>query len=200
MQYIVYYEKSRGTILDHFPASISHETQELIKKYWGQPVCREILKFLSKQEETTAPEIQEAIGHSMSTLHENITRLEADGLIMTEMVYKQNKKKIIRPNVMFVNKNSPLTERITRFLNQGLLVDTATSRKIIKFLDKHPDKAFSAEQISVKTGIQVDEIETLLNNWDSIVTRAFSEALRKKPFVKRVTYQSSKGKNVDFRF
>lgn len=200
MQYIAYYEKNKETLIDFFPTNIKEEMKERIKKYWDQPVAREILKFLSKEEVTTAPEIKNEIGHSMSTLHENITKLEADGIISTEMTYNQNKKKIIKPNVMFVNKNSKLTGAITKFLNQGLLVDTKTSKKIIKFLDENKEKAFTAEQISVKTGIQVDEIETLLNNWDSIVTRAFSEALRHKPFVKRVTFQSSKGKNIDLRF
>lgn len=193
MQYIVYYEKRRETILDFFPSTIKDEYKEVIKRYWDQPVAREILKFISKVEETTAPEIKKEIGHSMSTLHENIAKLERDELITTEMVYTQNKKKIIKGNIMFVNKNSRVTEAITRFLNQGLLVDTKTGKKIVRFLDRNADKSFTAEQISAKTGIQVDEVQTLLENWDNIITRAFSDALSEKPFVKKITYQSLKG-------
>jgi len=199
MQYIVYYEKNKENIIDFFPTNISAELKEAIKECWKQPVTRDILKYLSRVEETTAPEIKEAIGHSMSTLHDNIQKLERYDLIRTEMVYKGNKKKIIVTNVLFVNKNSRINEAITRFLNQGLLVDTKTSRKLLDFLDNFPEECFTAEQISARTGIQVDEVETLLNNWDSIVTRAFSDALSKKPFVKRVTYQSIKGKNINLR-
>ncbi len=199
MEYIVYFEKKKENILDFFPANISESFKEIIFTSWNQPVCRAILKYLSKVEETTAPEIKDAIGHSMSTLHENIMKLERDGLIETEMSYVQNKKKIIRSKVLFVTKNSRVTEAITRFLNQGLLVDTKTSNKLIKFLDANSDKPFTCEQISAKTGIQVDEVQTLLDNWDTLITRAFSDALKPQPFIKRVTYQSSKSEKIDLK-
>ncbi|MGM5483856.1 MAG: winged helix-turn-helix domain-containing protein [Nanobdellota archaeon] len=200
MQYIAYYEKRKEVLLDFFPKDIDTVTKKKIQNLWNQPVAREIMKTLSVKEQATAPEIQKEVGHSMSTLHENITKLENNGLIKTEMVYTKNKRKIIVPEIMFVNRNSRLTEAITKFLNQGLMVDSRTGRKVIKFLDNNKDRAFTVEQISVKTGIQVDEVETLLENWNSLITRAFSEVFKEKPFVKRVTYQSIKGKNVGFNY
>lgn len=199
MQLIAYYEKRKEVLLDFFPTNADPILIEKVQSYWNQPVARAILKILSREEETTAPELKAEIGHSMSTLHENITKLERDGIISTEMVYSGNKKKIIKPEILFVTKNSRLTSAITRFLNQGLLVDSKTGQKIIDFLDKNKDRTFTAEQISARTGIQVDEVETLLDNWDSLITRSFSEAFKAKPFVKRVTYQSNKGKNIDLR-
>jgi hypothetical protein len=105
------------------------------------------------------------------------------------MIYKGNKQKIIKPNVLVVSKNTKATESITRFLNQGLWVDSARSKAIVAFLQKNNQQWHTAEEISAKTGIQVDEVKTLLDNWDSVVTRAFSDVLKPTPFEKRTMYK-----------
>ena len=199
MQLIAYYEKKKETLLGFFPTNADPSLLERVQTYWNQPVAKAILKILSRDETSTAPEIKQEVGHSMSTLHENIAKLERDGLLTTQMVYSGNKKKVLKPEVLFVTKNSTLTSAITRFLNQGLLVDSKTGSQIVEFLHKNKDRSFTADQISARTGIQVDEVETLLDNWDSIITRSFSEAFKQKPFVKRITYQSIKGKNIDLK-
>lgn len=191
MDYIVYYEKKKETILEFFPTDIPTDIQEVILSAWNQPVCRSILKFLSKEEESTAPLIKDAIGHSMSTLHENISRLERDGLISTEMVYVKNKKKIITSNVLFVTKNSKITGTINKFF-QGFLVDTKNGNKITKFLDRNKSKSFTIEQISARTNIPVDDVQVIMDNWESTITRTFSDAFKEKPYIKEITYRSSK--------
>ena len=127
----------------------------------------------------------------MSTLHENIKRLEIAGLIKATMSYKVNKQKIIETNLLAISKNTKLTETITKFLNQGLWVDTSLSDKIIEFLQDNCDTYFTTEEISAKTGIQLDEVQTLLDNWDSQITRAFSDFMKKQPFEKRVLYKGN---------
>jgi hypothetical protein len=194
MKIFVYYDKRSEAILDFFPSDIPEDKKHAIRQMWNQDIARRILLFLSNKDDITAPLIKQQIGHSMSTLHENIKKLEMSGLIETKMVYKGNKQKIIKTNILCVSKNTALTEKITRFLNQGLWVDTDRSKKIIKFLDKNPEKFFSVEEISAKTGIQVDEVDTLLRNWDNQITRAFSDFLKKSPFKKKTLYKSRKGK------
>lgn len=193
MQYVVYYEKKKETILGFFPTDISNDLKEIIQSAWNQPVCRAILKYLSKEDQATAPEIKDAIGHSMSTLHENIARLERDGIIKTEMTYVQNKKKIITSNVLFVTKTSKLTRAMAKFF-QGLLVDTKSSKKIVSFLDRNAGKSFTVEQIAARTGIDVDDVQIVLDNWESIITRTFEDALKPTPFVKQILYTSTKFK------
>jgi hypothetical protein len=85
-----------------------------------------------------------------------------------------------------------MTESITRFLNQGLWVDSDRSKKVVKFLEDNNEKWFTVEDISAKTGIQVDEVQTLLDNWDSFVTRAFSDFMKQTPFEKRQEYRARK--------
>lgn len=187
---IVYYDYKTENIIDFFPNNISEGKKQQIIELWMQPICRKILKTLTKKDMITAPIIQEQIGHSMSTLHENIKRLEDAELIQGEMVYEGNKQKLITTNVIFVSKNTKLTEEITRFLNQGLWVDTSRSNKIIAFLKSYPNDHFTVEEISARTGIQVDEVQTLLDNWESKITRSFSDFFKRKPFEKRIMYKA----------
>jgi DNA-binding Lrp family transcriptional regulator len=191
-KYIIYYDKKNQTILELFPQNIPAQIKDTIQQIWSQPICREILKVLSEHDQTTAPTIQEAIGHSMSTLHENIKRLEQAKLITTEMVYTQNKQKILKTNVLCVSKNTKLSQTITQFLNQGLWVDTQRSKVIVEFLSKNNEQWFTPEEISARTGIQVDEVQTLLDNWESQVTRSFSQFLRATPFEKQSLYRGKK--------
>lgn len=193
-QYIIYYDKKSENIIDFFPNNLPETVRQTITEVWMQPICREILKLLSQQDQLTAPAIKEKIGHSMSTLHENINKLESLGLINAVMSYKVNKQKIIETNLLAISKNTKLTETITKFLNQGLWVDSARSDKIVDFLQKNPDVAYTVDEISAKTGIQVDEVQTLLDNWDSQVTRSFSDFLKKRPFEKRVLYKGISSK------
>lgn len=192
MNIIVYYDKKSMAILDFFPAHLPEERKDVIRHMWGQEIPRKILLALAAEDTLTAPLIKERIGHSMSTLHENIARLADAKLITSTMIYKGNKQKVLSSNILCVSKNTPLTERITRFLNQGLWVDSKRGRAVIEFLDKHPGQYFDVHEISVKTSIPVDEVETLLENWDSQITRAFSDFLKKRPFEKKVLYRSSK--------
>ncbi len=181
MKIFVYYDKRSNSIVDFLPSDLAEEQKNDIRQIWSQDIPRNILLLLSKEDSITAPIIKKHIGHSMSTLHENIRRLEDAKLIETKMIYRGNKQKIIQTNVLCVSKNTPLSEKITRFLNQGLWVDSERSRKIIDFLTKNSETYFSVDEISAKTGIQVDEVQTLLQNWDSQVTRSFSDFLKKTP-------------------
>lgn len=192
MKCFVYYDKKSEAILDFLPSDIPSAKKNIILELWSQEIPRKILKLLTTEDGITAPAIKDKIGHSMSTLHENIKKLEDAQLISTEMIYTGNKQKIIHTNVMCVSRNTRMTETITRFLNQGLWVDSERSNTIIKFLDNHPDMWFTAEEISARTGIQIDEVQTLLNNWDSLITRSFSDFLKRTPFEKKIAYKSRK--------
>lgn len=189
MEYCVCYEAEKNNIIGYLPSDIKDSIKNKILEAWNQKICRDILKTLSEKGEMTAPEIKEKIGHSASTLHENIKKLEDLDLIESEMSYKGNKKKIIKPKVLCITKNPKYKERFQRFF-QGLFVDSDKTKKIIEFLDKHPKKYFSIEEISARTKIPSDEIEILLNNWESQITRSLSNFLREKPFEKKVLYKA----------
>lgn len=186
----VYFDKKSYALLDFFPKEINDEIKKNIMFYWNQDIPRKILQLLCTEDEGfTSPKIKDKIGHSMSTLHENIKKLEQAGLIKTEMIYEGNKQKIIKPKILFVSQNTTLTRGITAFLNKGLWVDSKRSKSIIDFLNKNSDKYFTPEEISAKTEIQVDEVRTLLDNWDSMATRAFSQFGKPIPFEKKVLYR-----------
>lgn len=194
MECCAYYDKKTMQILDLLPKNIPNAYRAKILDLWSQEIPRKILMFLSTEQEVTAPKIKSAIGHSVSTLHENIKRLEDAGLIETEMIYVGNKQKIIKPNVIFVTKNPAFKAVVKNFLAKGFWVDSKNSNKIIEFLQTNSHRAFTAEEISSKTKVPVDEIHSLLANWDSQITRAFSDFLREKPFVKTVMYKGVKQK------
>ena len=190
MKYCVYYDNKKDSIIDFFPNDIDENLKNKIIKAWGQRINREILKHLSTIEETTAPKIKDDIGHSTSTLHDNIKKLEDLELIETEMIYSQNKQKIIKPKILFVTKNPKSRVRFQKFF-QGLFIDTEATEKIVKHLKSNPEKFFTPEEISLGTKIPIDEVELLLNNWDSQVTRTFSDFLKEKPFEKKTLYKAA---------
>ncbi|MFW5852744.1 MAG: winged helix-turn-helix domain-containing protein [Nanoarchaeota archaeon] len=192
MECIAYYDKKTLEILDFLPKNIDNSLQSKILEAWSQEIPRKILMFLSTESQVTAPKIKTAIGHSVSTLHENIKKLEDYNLIKTEMIYVGNKQKVIKPKVIFVTKNPMFRSVVNSFLSKGFWIDSKKSRKIMDFLQKNYTKEFTAEEISSKTGIPVDEIHSLLSNWDSQITRAFSDFLREKPFEKKILYKGKK--------
>ncbi|MBN2567598.1 helix-turn-helix transcriptional regulator [Candidatus Woesearchaeota archaeon] len=192
MEHFVYFDKEAGAILDFWPTAIPQEERTLVRRFWSQEIPRKILILLSEEENVTTPRIKQQIGHSMSTLHENLRKMELAGLIETQMIYVGNKQKVIRPKVIFVSKNPKLRERIKTLLNKGLWVDSKRTNAIIRFLDSHPDQHFTVEEISRKTEIPVDEVRVLLDNWDSQITRAFSHFLEPVPFEKRILYRSKR--------
>lgn len=191
MECCAYYDKKTLQVIDILPKNISNNLRARILDLWSQDIPRKILMYLSTEQEVTAPKIKSAIGHSVSTLHENIKKLEDAGLISTEMVYVGNKKKIIKPNIIFVTKNPVFKAVVKNFLSKGFWIDSKKSTSVIEFLQKNHHRSFTAEEISTKTKVPVDEIHTLLSNWDSQITRAFSDFLKERPFEKIVLYKGS---------
>lgn len=191
MDYCVYYDKKTMKILDFFPNDIDFNMKSSIMNAWNAPIMRDILTLLSEQNELTAPMIKDKIGHSMSTLHENIKKLESDKLIKTEMIFKDNKKKVITPIILFATKNPKFKASLKRFF-QGMWVNSEKSTLIIEFLKKNPDKYFTPAQISSKVKIPVDDVELLLSNWDSFITRSVSDITKEIPFEKKVHYRYKK--------
>ncbi len=190
MKCCVYYDRN-FRILDYLPINIDPEIKAAIDEFWSQEIPRKILLFLSEHEETTIPEIKNEIGHSMSTLHENIVRLEQAGLVETKITYIENKKKTIKPSVLFVTKNPKFKVAFRKFF-QGAWIDSEKSKKIADFLQKNHEKYFTAEEISSRLRIPVDEIEMHLSNWESLTTRTLSNFLQPKPFEKKVMYRGRK--------
>ncbi len=191
-QICVYYDQKTEQILDFLPNNTSNNMKNHIRELWSQEIPKKILMLLSTEKNITAPKIKENIGHSMSTLHENIKKIEDAGIIETKMIYVGNKQKIISPKVIFVTKNPKFKSIIQNFLSRGFWIDSKKLNKIIDFLNKQPGKGYSAEDISNNTKIPVDEIHSLLSTWDSQLTRAFSSFLREKPFNKIVLYEGTK--------
>ncbi len=199
MEYCVYYDRRTDQILDFLPQPFDNSFKAKITDLWSQEIPRKILKLLADKDSLTIPRIKAEIGHSMSTLHENIRKLEGAGLIRTEMIYTRNKQKVIKPAVLFVTKNPKFKESIVSFVNKGLWVNSKKTRRIIAFLDQHPDKYFSVEELSTRLKMPVDEIQVLLDNWDSQVTRAFTDFLKERPFEKRVLYRSKQSSSAQHK-
>jgi hypothetical protein len=191
MKYCVYYEAKTEQILDYLPRDMEFPIKRKIDEFWTQEIPRKILIAISQQEIASIPELKKLIGHSMSTLHDNITKLEHAGLIETQLTYVENRKRSIRPNVLFVTKNPKFKTSIRKFF-QGLWIDSAKTNKIITFLKNHPDRYYTAVEISLKTQIPVDEIDMLLSNWDSTTTRTLSNFLMDTPFEKKILYKGKK--------
>ena len=194
MDYCAYYDIKNLQIVDFWPNNIDVSIKNRIRHIWNQEIPRKILQVLSSEDDVTVPKIKEKIGHSMSTLHENIKKLEDAKLIETNMIYIKNKQKIIKPKILFVTKNPKLKKKLTTFLNKGLWVDSRKTHRIIDLLNSKSDKFFTVEEISIKTKIPVDEVMVLLDNWESQITRAFSDFLKDKPFEKRVLYRAKRKK------
>ena len=189
LEYCVYYDVQTSTILDFFPQEVPAELKNRIITFWGQEIPRKILKELSIKE-LTMQELKGAIGHSNSTLHENIKKLEEGGLIHTEIVYEGNKIRILAPRILFVTKNPEHKTKVQRFF-QGMWIDSSKNKAIIDYLQDNPDKFFTTDQIAAKTNIPVDEVELILSNWDSQFSRGLSDFLRNKPFEKKVLYRGT---------
>ena len=190
MKYCVYYNNKDMNIIEITPTSISPADRSRIEKIWNQGIARDILIEVSREEEITATVIKDKIGHSSSTLHENLSKLEQSGLISTEMVYKGNKQKIIRSNIIAVSKNPEHKRRFNKYF-QGIWINSEKSRKIVGFLKKNNKKFFTTEEIASQTDTPIDDVEIILNNWDSYTTRALSDFLKKKPFEKKVLYKGN---------
>lgn len=189
MKYYVYYNKKNHKIMDVFPNTVSSSLKNSIIRLWAERIPRKILITLSDFENLGVPDLQGKIGHSLSTLHENLSKLEEEGLINTKMIYSEKRKKIVSPKVFFVTKNPRHQEAFNRFF-QGLWVDSKKSKKLIEFLQNNPESFFTSEQISLKTKIPVDDVKLLLNNWDSPITKAMSDAFKDAPFEKKILYKA----------
>jgi DNA-binding transcriptional ArsR family regulator len=189
LEYCVYYDGQNGSILDFFPQDIPPDLKNRIITMWSQDIPRKILKELSVKE-LTMQELKGLIGHSNSTLHENIKKLEDAGLVYTRIIYEGNKIRVLEPRILFVTKNPEHKTRVQRFF-QGMWVDSSKNKAIVDYLQDNPDKFFTADQIAAKTGIPVDEVELILSNWDSQFSRGLSDFLKQRPFEKKVLYRGT---------
>lgn len=186
--YFAYYEKNSKQIEDIIPKDIDVKLNNAITQFWNQDIVQDILIFISQEQETTITDIKKNIGHSQSTIYEIVNKLEHAKLITTEISYVGSKKRIIKPTVHFITKNKKSKIFLQKFF-QGLWVNSSQFKKIMEFLQKNPHHAFTAEEISLKTSIPVDEITILMNNWESPLTKTYSDLFKEPPFEKKVTYQ-----------
>lgn len=191
MEFCVYYDNKKGSILEFLPNNIDPKTKNDILTAWNNLIQKDILLLLSDEGQLTAPRIKERIGHSASTLHENIKRLEELRLVKTEMVYSGNKQKVLQPRILFVTRNPKFKVMFQKFF-QGMWVDSEKMKAILHCLESDKNKYFTIEEISQRTKIPIDEIELLMDNWDSQLTRAFSDFLEDSPFEKKLVYKSKK--------
>jgi DNA-binding transcriptional regulator GbsR (MarR family) len=187
IRYCVYYDKDDEDIVDFFPQGIDADLRNTIIAVWEQEIPRKILKTISEGD-LTMQELRQRIGHSNSTLHENVKKLEEQGLIQTKIIYEGNKIRILSPVLLFVTKNAKFKTRVQKFF-QGLWVDSDANTAVIAFLRENPDDFFTSEEIAARTGFSVDDVELVLSNWDSQVTRALSDFMKKRPFEKRTLYR-----------
>jgi DNA-binding Lrp family transcriptional regulator len=192
VEYCVYYDGGSLSLRGFLPANMDERLKTRLRILWESEIPRKILMALSEDDELTTPELQQAIGHSMSTLHENIKKLQDAGLIEAKMSYVKNKKKVLTTKVLCVTQNPKLAAKLKGFLNKGLWVDSKKSKRIVRFLDDNPGVDFTVPEIASRTKIPADEVETLLTNWDAQITRAFSDFLKAVPFQKKVFYRSLK--------
>jgi DNA-binding Lrp family transcriptional regulator len=185
----VYYESESNNIIDIMPKDLEQEYKSNIAKIWQQPISRKILKALSMQEHMTISTLAKELGHSVSTIHENIKKLEDKKLISSTISYEKKKQRLITSNILFATKSPKYKESLSKFF-QGLWVNSKDSKKILTFLEKNKTKEFSVPQISAGTKIPVHRVEIALSNWDNIITRGISQVNKKQPFIKRITYQA----------
>lgn len=189
MNICVYYEGQNKSIIDIIPHDLEEKQKANIAKFWQQPIMQKILIALSEGKTMTLSMLAEELGHSPSTIHDAIKRLEEAELISTEISYKKKKQRIIRSHVLFVTKSPKFKEALAKFF-QGLWVDSQDTNAIITFLKENSNNRYSAEEISAALHIPVDRVELALSNWDSIITRGLSQINKEVPFTKRITYQS----------
>lgn len=186
-QYCVYYDKRSEEIIDFIPAHIDPDFRNGVISAWRQEIPRKILKALSEGP-LTMQELRKKIGHSNSTLHENVMKLEDAGLVKTGLSYTGNKVRTLAPVFLFVTKAPKFRTNIQRFF-QGMWVNSDANQSVVNFLSKHPEKYYTAEEIAAKTSLSVDDVELVLSSWDSQVTRALSDFLKDRPFEKKVLYK-----------
>lgn len=185
----VYYDEKKQFIIDISPQEIDPEQRSKLEEAWQQPILRQILILVSEGVQRL-PDIQQRIGHSASTLHGAVQRLHDLGFLSYEMSYKGNKQKILTSEVVCVTKNPKSKIALQKFF-QGLWVNAEKTNKIIEAMQSE-QQWWTAEELSLKTHIPVDEIELLLSNFDSLTTRSLSQFLKQQPFEKRVTYRARK--------
>jgi DNA-binding Lrp family transcriptional regulator len=186
-QYCVYYDKDSEEIQDFFPTHIDADLRNTAINAWEQEIPKKILQNLTEGD-LTMQELRKKIGHSNSTLHENVKKLEDMGLIHTELIYEGNKIRILKPVFLFVHQNPKSKVQLKKFF-QGLWVDSEANSTVVDFLRKNSEDFFTADEIAAKTNLPVDEVELVLSNWESKVTRALSDFTKKKPFEKKVLYR-----------
>ncbi|MBD3209213.1 winged helix-turn-helix domain-containing protein [Candidatus Woesearchaeota archaeon] len=188
MDICVYYDEKKGLILDISPRELPPEVKNNVEEAWTQPILKNILILLSEGVQRL-PDIQTRIGHSPSTLHAAVERLEQAGLITTKMIYKGNKQKVLTPNVLCVTKNPKSKIGIQKFF-QGLWINSHKTNTIIKTMQDNKKKWWSAEELSLKLKMPVDEISLLLSNFDSPMTKALSHVLKEPPFEKKTLFRA----------
>ncbi|MCB9362136.1 helix-turn-helix transcriptional regulator [Candidatus Woesearchaeota archaeon] len=188
MDICVYYDEKSEKILDILPHAIDTKVKFIIEKMWTQVIPRKILIALSSEEQYNASKLKQIVGHSMSTIHDTLRKLEDAELILTEVIYEGNKQRMIRPQLLCVTKSPKYRAQLKRFF-QGMWVDTGKTKLVLDFLNLNHKKFFTVEEISARTKIPVDEVELLLTNWDSQLTRGLSGFLKEVPFEKKVLYR-----------
>lgn len=186
-RYCVYYDKDTEEIQDFFPANIGADRRNTVITAWEQEISRKILRTLSEGD-LTMQELRKKIGHSNSTLHENVKKLEEQELIHTELIYQGNKIRVLKPAFLFVTQNPKSKTQIKKFF-QGLWVDSEINTDVVEFLKKNKHEYYTAEEIAAKTGYPVDDVQLILSNWESKVTRALSDFMKEKPFEKKILYK-----------
>lgn len=188
MEVCAYYEQKTKSILEILPTSTSPTLQKAINDAWSQPIAQKILIYLSENGKATGSEITSNIPHSPSTIHDTLKKLEQAKIINSKIEYDKSKHRIITSNTLFVTKNPKYKTELQKFF-KGLWTNSKKTSLIIDFLKTYKDKKFTAEELSIKLNIPVDEVELLLSNWDSQTTRGLSEFMKEKPFTKTVYYQ-----------
>ncbi|HDP73360.1 MAG TPA: winged helix-turn-helix transcriptional regulator [Candidatus Woesearchaeota archaeon] len=190
----LYYDANEN-IIEILPMEIEPALKDSLAYFWGKEVSRKILKHLSKYECAKMQDIRKDVGHSSSTVHEYLHKMEKSGIVELEKVYKGKKEILVKPKAICVTKNKRFKQSVSRFF-QGLWVNSEKMNRIILLLHKNSDKFFTSEEISAKTSIPVDEVELLLSNWDSKLTRAVSDLTKEPPFEKRTVYRAMKGTSL----
>ncbi len=171
------------------PHELDDDIKATITKYWQQQISQKILKTLSSQGQMTISSLAKELGHSVSTIHENIKKLEGEQLITTAISYEKKKQRVITPNILFATKSPKYKEAISRFF-QGLWVNSKDTTLIMDFLEQQKPKKLTVEEISAGTKLPVHRVEIALSNWDTVITRGISQLNKEKPFVKEVTYHA----------
>ncbi len=183
----IYYDNNYN-IIEVLPKELDQNIRFKIYELWGNEIIRKILITVSRHEKISMQELKKKIGHSISTIYDYLKRLNDLNLVKLEKKYKEKKQLIITSKVICVTRNKQFKVLINKFF-KGLWINSENMKKIIEFLRRNKDRYYTAEEISVNTNIPVDEVELLLSNWDSQLTRAVSDFLKEPPFEKKVLYK-----------